>query len=102
MRPRPTRAALHVYVERTARWRSARAARSTRQGSGDRESTEAAARRRSPAGNVLFEKIGVLEARELDRETLVEMAHHAALRLTQGHHGSHRRPLLGRHGGARQ
>ena len=33
------------------------------------------------AGDVVFDEVGMLQAGEFDREAVVDMAHHAALRL---------------------
>ncbi len=36
------------------------------------------------AGNVLFDEVGMLQTSELDGEAVVDVTHHAALRLAKG------------------
>jgi len=50
-------------------------------------------RRRLLAGDVVFEKVGMLQAGKLDGEAVFEVAHHAALHLAQGHQRPDRRPF---------
>ena len=50
--------------------------------------------RRLRAGNVLFEKIRMLQARELDGEALLEVAHDPALCLAEADEAADRRPLF--------
>src|SRR5579872_4836383 len=47
-----------------------------------------------PAGNILFEKVGVLQADELDREAFLDMADDAARRLAHGYQRADFRPLV--------
>src|SRR5690242_16117629 len=46
------------------------------------------------AGDAVLDEIGVLQAREFDGETVLDMAHHAALRLADHDHGSDRRAQI--------
>ena len=38
------------------------------------------------AGDALFDEVGMLQAREFDGESVIDMAHDAARRLADGHH----------------
>src|SRR5271154_6765173 len=55
---------------------------------------------RLPAGDVLFEKVGVLQAGKLDGEAFLEVTHDASLDLAQRDQRADRRPLLGGDAGA--
>jgi hypothetical protein len=57
--------------------------------------------RRLPAGDVLFEKIGMLQADELDRKAIFEVADDPADSLADGDGGSDVGSVLGRDRGAR-
>src|SRR6266852_1995135 len=56
----------------------------------------AGARRRLPAGDVLFEKVRVLQASELDRDAVLEMAYHPSQRLADGDGRADLGQLVGR------
>src|SRR6516162_2153314 len=51
-------------------------------------------RARLPAGNILFEKVRVLQADELDREAVLDMAHDAARRFADGNEAADLGPLI--------
>src|SRR3984893_9541246 len=59
-------------------------------------------RRRLRSANALFEEVGMLRPRELDRKAVVEVAHHAALDSPEVDQHPDRGPLIGRDRGARQ
>src|ERR1044072_7801074 len=52
-------------------------------------------------GDVLFEKVRVLHAGELDRKAVFDMAHHPARPLAKGDEGAGLGPVLARARGAR-
>jgi hypothetical protein len=58
-------------------------------------------RRPLPAGDVIFQKVGMLQAGELDGEAFLEMAHDAALHCAERDQRADRRPLVGGDTGAR-
>jgi hypothetical protein len=49
------------------------------------------------SGDGVLEKVRILEARELDRKSAVQVAHHPAGRLADAHHRSDRRPKVADH-----
>src|SRR3954470_22447162 len=57
--------------------------------------------RRLPAGDVLFEKVRVLQADELDGESIFEVANHPARCLADGHCRADLGPMLAGNGSAR-
>src|SRR5271156_5105076 len=57
--------------------------------------------RRLLAGDIVFEKVGVLQAGKFDGEAVFEVAHHAALDLAERDQRTDRRPLVGGDAGAR-
>src|SRR5262245_30971900 len=54
-----------------------------------------------PAGDVVFDEVGVLEAQVLDREAVFEMAHDPAGGLANGDRTADARPLVGPDGTTR-
>lgn len=44
------------------------------------------------AGHVFFNEVGVLQAHELDGKAILDVTHHAALRLSDGDHHADWRP----------
>src|SRR5206468_4462721 len=54
-----------------------------------------------PAGDVVLDQVGVLEAQILDCEAIFEMAHHPAGGLADGDRAADTRPLVGRDGTTR-
>jgi hypothetical protein len=59
------------------------------------------AAQRGAAGNILFEKVGVLQPDKLDRKAFLDVANHAAGRLAEGDEGADLRALLAPDRGAR-
>src|ERR1700688_2125093 len=58
-------------------------------------------RRPLPAGDVVFQKVGMLQAGELDGEAFFEVTHDAALYRSERDQRADRRPLVGGDTGAR-
>src|SRR5262245_11048787 len=54
-----------------------------------------------PAGDVILDEVGMLQAQVLDREPILEMAHHSAGGLANGDVGANSWPLFGGNGTTR-
>jgi hypothetical protein len=55
----------------------------------------------SPSGDVVFQKVGMTKARELDRDAVIEVTHHPACCLADGDRCADLRTLVGLDRGTR-